>query len=603
VHERISLTTPIPHHNVHPLPKMALINNSTINNSTRNPNWWKNATCYQIWPASYKDSNGDGFGDIPGIISTLDYLADLGVDLIWLSPMYDSPQHDMGYDISNYEDVWPKFGTLQDMEKLIEEVHRRGMKLILDLVVNHSSNEHPWFLESKSSKDNPKHDWYIWRDPKYDAEGKRQPPSNWRAIFGGSAWEYVPERDQYYLHLFVPQQPDLNWENEKTRRAIYKSAIEFWLDRGIDGFRVDTVNLYCKDTTFPDAEVKLKGEPWQPAFQYFHNGPKMHEWLKEQRKEVLDKYGDVVMVGELPGTQADEVLRYVSAEARELDMVFDFDIVGLGGRHSLKPHQIYKHKLPEMKSAFMKTQGFLTGTDAWTTVFAENHDQGRSLSRFATDEPKYRVQAAKMFAIMLGTLSGTLFLFQGQEIGMVNSKDWKPDQIKDVAAGNYWKEINEMYPGDEKMQKAALAGIQKVGRDNSRTPVHWSAGPHAGFSTVKPWIRVNDTYPEINVEAQQKDPDSVLAFWKRVLKLRKEHSDVLVQGNFEVHDYENLSTFTYIKEKGCKKVLVVLNFTNEEQPVNIPETLKDKKLELLIGSVEKPGDKLAAWEGRAYIAQ
>jgi oligo-1,6-glucosidase len=317
----------------------------------------------------------------------------------------------------------------------------------------------------------------------------------------------------------------------------------------------------------------------------------------------LDKYGDVVMVGELPGTQADEVLRYVSAEARELDMVFDFDIVGLGGRHSLKPHQIYKHKLPEMKSAFMKTQGFLTGTDAWTTVFAENHDQGRSLSRFATDEPKYRVQAAKMFAIMLGTLSGTLFLFQGQEIGMVNSKDWKPDQIKDVAAGNYWKEINEMYPGDEKMQKAALAGIQKVGRDNSRTPVHWSAGPHAGFSTVKPWIRVNDTYPEINVEAQQKDPDSVLAFWKRVLKLRKEHSDVLVQGNFEVHDYENLSTFTYIKEKGCKKVLVVLNFTNEEQPVNIPETLKDKKLELLIGSVEKPGDKLAAWEGRAYIAQ
>jgi oligo-1,6-glucosidase len=574
-----------------------------LNSSISQPNWWKNATCYQIWPASFKDSNGDGFGDIPGVISTLDYLKDLGVDLIWLSPMYDSPQHDMGYDIRNYEDVWPKFGTLQDMEKLIEEVHRRGMKLILDLVVNHSSNEHPWFLESKSSRDNPKHDWYIWRDPKYDAEGKRQPPSNWRAIFGGCAWEYVPERDQYYLHLFVPQQPDLNWENETTRRAIYKSAIEFWLDKGIDGFRVDTVNLYCKDTTFPDAEVKLKGEPWQPAFQYFHNGPKMHEWLKEQRREVLDKYGDVVMVGELPGTKADEVLRYVSAEARELDMVFDFDIVGLGGRHSLKPHQTYRHTLPEMKSAFMKTQGLLAGTDAWTTVFAENHDQGRSLSRFATDEPKYRVQAAKMFAIMLGTLSGTLFIYQGQEIGMVNSKEWKPEQIRDVAASNYWKEINKMYPGDGKMQKAALEGIQRVGRDNSRTPVHWNAGPHAGFSTVEPWIRLNDYYTEINVEAQQKDPNSVLEFWKRVLRLRKQHADVLVHGNFEVHDYENLSTFAYVKEKDGKKVLVVLNFTNEEQPVGIPKTLKDNKLELLIGSADKPGDMLAPWEGRAYVAQ
>ena len=575
-----------------------------INNSTRQPNWWKNATCYQIWPASYKDSNGDGFGDIPGIISTLNYLADLGVDLIWLSPMYDSPQHDMGYDIRNYEDVWPKFGTLQDMEKLIEEVHRRGMKLILDLVVNHTSDEHPWFLESKSSRDNPKSDWYIWRDPKYDADGKRQPPSNWRAIFGGSAWEYVPERDQYYLHLFVSQQPDLNWENETTRRAIYKSAIEFWLDRGIDGFRVDTVNLYCKDMTFPDAEVKLKGERWQPAFQYFHNGPKMHEWLKEQRRDVLDKYGDVVMVGELPGTQADEVLKYVSAEARELDMVFDFDIVGLGGRHSLKPHQIYRHKLPEMKSAFMKTQGFLTRTDAWTTVFVENHDQGRSLSRFATDDPKHRVQAAKMFAIMLGTLSGTLFLYQGQEIGMVNfPKDWGPEELKDVAALNYWKEINEMYPGDEKMQKEAMEGIQKVGRDNSRTPVHWSAGQHAGFSTVKPWIRVNDTYKEINVEAQQKDPHSALAFWKRVLKLRKQHAAVLVQGTFEVHDYENLSTFTYVKEKNGKRILVVLNFSGVEQPVDIPESLKDAELELLVSSVEKPGKRLGPWEGRAYVAQ
>jgi alpha-glucosidase len=283
-------------------------------------------------------------------------------------------------------------------------------------------------------------------------------------------------------------------------------------------------------------------------------------------------------------------------------MVFDFDVVGLGGRHSLKPHQTYRHTLPEMKSAFMKTQAFLAETDAWTTVFAENHDQGRSLSRFATDDPKYRAQAAKMFAIMLGTLSGTLFLYQGQEIGMVNSKHWKPEQIRDVAAANYWRETNQMHPGDEKMLKAALDGIQRVGRDNSRTPVHWNGGPHAGFSTVEPWIRLNDFYKEINVEVQRKDPNSVLSFWKSVLRWRKEHADVLVHGSFAVYDYQNPSTFTYVKEKDSKKVLVLLNFTNEKQPIDIPEILKDNRLELLIGSIEKPGDKLAPWEGRAYLA-
>ena len=574
-----------------------------MGSSERKPSWWKNTVCYQIWPASYKDSNSDGFGDIPGVISTLDYLKDLGIDIIWLSPMYDSPQHDMGYDIRNYEDVWDKFGTLKDMETLISEVHARGMKLILDLVINHTSDEHPWFLESKASKDNPKADWYIWRDPKY-VDGKRMPPSNWRAIFGGSAWEYVPERDQYYLHLFVPQQPDLNWENETTRRAIYKTAIEFWLDRGIDGFRVDTVNLYCKDTTFPDAPIKLVDEPYQPAMMYYHNGPRMHEWLKEQRRDVLDKYGDVVMVGEMPTTDAAEVMKYISAKERELDMAFDFDIVGLGGRHSVKPHQSWRHKLPEFKSALMKIQAFLSGTDAWTTVFAENHDQGRSLSRFATDEPKYRVQAGKMFAILLGTLSGTLFIYQGQEIGMVNfPKTWGPEELQDVSSLNYWKEMNTMYPGDEKMLKAAMAGIQKMGRDNARTPVQWSAGPNAGFSDVKPWMRVHDNYKEVNVEAQEKDPESLLTFWKRVLKLRKEHADVLVHGTFEVQDYANEATFTYIKESEGKKVLVMLNFTDNEQSVDMPPSLKDKKMDLLIASVDRPGKMLTAWEGRAYIVQ
>lgn len=432
--------------------------------------WWKNGTAYQIWPASYKDSNGDGFGDIQGIISTLDYLKNLGIDIIWLSPHYDSPQHDMGYDISNYEEVWAKFGTMADMDKLIYEVHSRGMRLILDLVVNHTSNEHKWFKESMKSKDNAYSDWYMWHDPKY-VNGERQPPNNWKSFFGGSAWEYVPERDQYYLHLFVPEQPDLNWENPITRKAIYKSAIEFWLDKGIDGFRVDTVNLYSKNIQFPDASIKQPGDVYQMPYEHVVNGPRIHGWLKEQRRTVLDKYNEIVLVGEC-GTADDEtLLKYISADSRELDMVFDFDMVRVGGRHEVEPHLTWKHELPEVKRAILKTQRLLQRPDAWTSVFAENHDQGRSLSRFATDDPKYRVKAGKLMAIMLATLSGTLFLYQGQEIGMVNiPKDWGPKEVRDVAALNYLDEMRQKFPGDEEMLKAAMAGIQRVGRDNARTP-------------------------------------------------------------------------------------------------------------------------------------
>lgn len=384
--------------------------------------------------------------------------------------MYDSPQHDMGYDISNYEEVWSKFGTLADMDTLIQEAHSRGMRLILDLVINHTSNEHKWFKESMKSKDNEYSDWYIWLDPKY-VDGKRQPPNNWKSIFGGSAWEYVSERDQYYLHLFVPEQPDLNWENAVTRKAIYKTAIKFWLDKGIDGFRVDAISLYSKNTSFPDAEIKNPDEPYQTARELVSDGPRMHEFLKEQRREVIDKYNEIVLVGELSDDNADVVLQYISAEARELDMVFDFDIVKLGGRHDVDPHLTWKHKLPDLKRAISKPQSFLRMPDAWTTVFAENHDQGRSISRFATDDPMYRVKAGKMLAIMLATLSGTLFVYQGQEIGMVNiPKDWGSEEIRDVAAMNYWLGMKQKYPGDEEILKEALAGIQRVGRDNARTP-------------------------------------------------------------------------------------------------------------------------------------
>lgn len=567
--------------------------------------WWKTGACYQVWPMSYKDSNGDGVGDIQGVISALPYLQSLGIDIVWLSPMYASPQKDYGYDISNYEDIYPPFGTLADMEELIKQCHDRGMKLLLDLVVNHTSDQHKWFLESRKSKDNEYSDWYIWKDPKY-VDGVRHPPNNWRAIFGGPAWEYVPERDQYYLHLFVPEQPDLNWENPVTRKGIHKSAIEFWLDRGIDGFRVDTVNLYSKDTSYPDAPITLPNEVSQPAFQYFTNGPRMHEWLKEIRKDVLDKYGDVAMVGELPQTEATEVLKYVSRESRELSCVFDFDVVSLGGRHNgeVKKHQVWRHSLPDFKEAWRKTQAMVAGTDAWTTVFAENHDQGRSLSRFATDDPKYREKAAKLMAMLLCTLSGTLFIYQGQEIGMVNiPEEWGAEEIRDIDSQNYYHFMKERYAGNPMMLKKALAGIQRVGRDNARTPVQWDDSANAGFTTGKPWIRVHDNYKEINVAAQEKDADSPLAFWKKMLKFRKQYPDLTIEGDFKIWDMRRLETFTYTKEKNGKTLLVVLNMSDGEEYVDIPSDLKDKKLELLASNVDKPVETLSPWEARTYLVQ
>lgn len=421
---------------------------------------------------SYKDSNGDGVGDIPGIISTLDYLKDLGVDVVWLSPMYDSPQKDYGYDISDYKNIYAPFGTLADMEALIKECKARDMKLILDLVVNHTSDQHAWFKESKSSKTNDKADWYIWKDPKI-VDGKKCPPNNWRAIFGGSAWEYVPERDQYYLHLFVTEQPDLNWENPVTRKAIYTDAIEFWLDRGINGFRVDTVNLYSKHLDYPDAPVILPHEEFQPAFEYFVDGPRMHEYLQEQRREALNKYGDILMVGEAAGLDYEASLKYVSAERDELSCVFDFDVVSLGGRHdaAVKKHHTYKYVLPDFKEAFKKVQDLIQDTDAWGTVFLENHDQARSLSRFATDKDDYREKAAKMLAVLLSTLSGTLFLYQGQEIGMYNiPESWDIDEIRDIDSLNAYNEVKDLHDGEPMWLKKAMRGIQMVGRDNARTP-------------------------------------------------------------------------------------------------------------------------------------
>ena len=587
------------------------------------PSWWKEGTAYQIWPASYKDSNGDGIGDIPGAISTLGYLKDLGVDIVWMSPMYKSPQKDYGYDISDYEDVHPPFGTLQDMETLLEECHKRDMKLLLDLVINHTSDQHAWFLESRADKTNDKADWFIWKDPKIDqATGEKKPPNNWAAIFGGSAWEYVPERDQYYLHLFVPEQPDLNWENPIVRKGIYKSAIEFWLDRGLDGFRVDTANLYSKVTSYPDAPVTRPGEEFQPAFDFFVNGPRIHEFFKEIRRECVDNYSqkgrEIVLVGECAGADAEEVMRFVSAEAQELNCLFDFDVVSLGGRHAgeVKKHQVHKHHLPQLKEAFQKVQDLVTGTDAWGTVFLENHDQGRSLSRFATDDPKYSAKAAKMLSMMLCGLTGSLFIYQGQEIGMVNApRHWDDTWLRDVDSLNYYHEMQDRFNKDPVWMRKALDGIRLVGRDNSRLPVQWTAeAPNAGFTDAKakPWIPMNENFKEINVQSQVGDKRSPLTFWKKMIQLRKERKELMIYGEFECHDPHDLHTFTYVKrtsgagESEGEQLLVVLNFSDVQQPWEVPPALAGKKMEVLVSNADEEkgetvGKYLTPWEGRCYL--
>ena len=580
--------------------------------------WYKSATCYQIWPSSFcsSDANRSGVGDLPGIISKLDYLHTLGVDLIWLSPVYDSPQNDMGYDVSNYEDIWPGYGTLQDMEKLILEVKNRGMRIIMDLVVNHTSSEHAWFKESRKSREGPYADWYHWRDPKaWTTTGEPIPPNNWRAAFGGSVWTFAPERQQFYLHLALPEQPDLNWFNDATRKRIYESAIEFWLHRGVDGFRVDVVPFYWKDTSFPDARILNPEHQFQPMEpQHILNGPRMHEWLREQRLEALNKYGnggeDIVMVGELPGTSQDEVLRYIDPEFRELDMVFDFDLFMAGNSWTGQMHDMRRAKLTEIKAALVKTQKeLLASGKGWTTAFLENHDNPRSIDKFGPGPGQWQVPAARMLALMLCCLSGTLFLYQGQEIGMSGvptDGSWKREDFRDKATLRYLEQMDEQHPNDENMRKRAFDAVLQFSRDNARTPMQWSSsGPYAGFSSVEPWIKVNENFKQgFSVSDQTGKVQGVLEFWKEMLKLRKRNLGVYVYGNFECLDQDNESSLHFLKTdpETAEQVLVALNFSGEECQVFVPGEVERDHLKLSISSNREPGKQgvLDPWEGRIY---
>ena len=533
--------------------------------------WWKEAFVYQIYPASFKDSNGDGLGDIPGIVSKIPYIKSLGVDTIWLSPIYSSPQKDMGYDIADYRSIHEPYGTLDDIQTLIDQLHSNDLRLLMDLVVNHTSDEHAWFKESRSSKDNPKRDWYFWRDPTYDEHGNRKEPNNWRSIFGGSAWNIDPATNQYYLALFLPEQPDLRWESSEMRQAVYDD-IKFWLDRGVDGFRIDSMNLMSKHPDLPDAKV-INNELYQDGSEFFASGPRMHDYIREMRADVFDKY-DVMTVGELGFTKDEHsVSQYVAKDRHELNEIFTGDIVDMdfGPTGKYDRDDFHPRKIRKITDLWQIAMPKFNG---WNSVYLDNHDSGRSLSRYASDAPEHRAAAAKMLATYLTTLSGTPFLLAGQEIGMANlGKDYGPEAYIDVEGRNHYNAVLKARGGDESQMDDVMRELQLKARDHGRLPMQWSAAPNAGFTSAeaKSWMTINKDHMQWNVESQLEDPNSVLAYWKTVLALRKQHANVLVYGSYvplsEEETREMVLGYERHSHPAGGRVAVFLNFSERDQHV------------------------------------
>ncbi|KAJ6445668.1 hypothetical protein O9K51_00431 [Purpureocillium lavendulum] len=546
------------------------IRDVTMGSQVEQPrSWWKESSVYQIYPASFQDSTGSGVGDLKGIISRVDYLKDLGVDIVWLSPIFKSPQHDMGYDISDYRSIDPPYGDISDVDVLRDRLHERGMKLVLDLVMNHTSDEHPWFQESRKSRDNPFRDWYVWRPPRYDAQGNRQPPNNWESHFQGSAWEWDEATGEYYLHLFCREQPDLNWENPAVRRAAH-DVMCFWLDRGADGFRIDVINFISKDQAFPDSkEHVLKGH------EFYACGPRLHEYLKELGA-ILKEY-DAFSVGEMPCVHdQDELIKAVGAGRDELSMIFHFELMdidhGSNGKFSAQTWP-----LSRLKQTVNKWQRLMYDRNGWNALYLENHDQPRSVSRFASDDPEHRAASAKLIAVFLGFQAGTPFIYQGQEIGMVNvPKDWPMEEYKDIDCVNHWAADGarkSLYKdsADEETKAKLKVEYQKKSRDNARTPMQWDASPHAGFTTADatPWMRVHDNFTTVNAASQTSDPQSVYHTWRRVLEKRKALKDVFVYGDFALVDEANDDVFAYERRAsagaGGDAALVVCNFSGADR--------------------------------------
>ena len=521
-----------------------------------NKTWWKNSVIYQIYPRSFADSNGDGIGDIKGITQHLDYLKELGVDVIWLSPVYQSPNDDNGYDISDYQAIMEDFGTMEDFDEMLSEMHKRGIKLVMDLVVNHTSDEHPWFVESRKSKDNPYRDYYIWKEGKNGKE-----PNNWGACFGGSAWEYDKETEMYYLHCFSKKQPDLNWENEKVRKEVF-DMMTWWCEKGVDGFRMDVISMISKTPAYPDG-VSHNGL-YGDFGPFVCNGPHVHEYLQEMNQKVLSKY-DLITVGEASGVTVEEAKKYANLDGTELNMVFQFEHTDItSGKNGKWTDE--RFKLRDLRKILNKWQTELEGK-AWNSVYWDNHDQPRAVSRFGNDGPMYRELSAKMLATCLHLMKGTPYIYQGEEIGMTNAYFNKLEDYRDIESIHAFEELTENGLLTEEEMMSALKAIS---RDNARTPMQWDDSENAGFTTGTPWIKVNPNYLQINAKAALKDKDSVFYYYQKLIQMRKEY-EIIVDGIFEglLEDDENI--YAYRRKLGNQTLIVACNFSDKKVPCTLFE--------------------------------
>lgn len=535
-------------------------------------NWWKDSVVYQIYPRSFKDSNGDGFGDLQGVIEKLDYLKELGIDVIWLSPVFDSPQDDNGYDIRDYRSIYARFGSNEDMEELINKAHDRDIKIVLDLVVNHTSDEHAWFVESRKSKDNEYSDYYIWKDPKEDGSE----PNNWGSSFCGSAWEYCEERGQYYLHFYSKKQPDLNWENPQVRQEVY-DLMKFWMEKGADGWRMDVIASISKDQNYPDYPEE-DGRKYYTG-KYHSNGPRLHEFIHEMNQEVLSKY-DCMTVGEAPGSTPEVARLFTDPAREELNMIFTFEHMNIDRipRSVNRKWALKSFDLRDLKRVMSEWQTKLYGR-GWNALYFENHDQPRVISRWGNDTV-YREKCAKAYATILHGMQGTPYIYQGEEIGMTNVH-FNLDEYEDIEVRNAYKELvlNGKSISEDDFKKA----VWNKSRDNARTPMQWDDSDNAGFTTGKPWFRVSDRYKEINVKQALADKDSIFYYYKKLIELRHKES-LLTEGNYQLLLPEDEKIFAYLRNTENETWLIVGNMSEDTVLTDKLKTFVNEKQDIIIGN-------------------
>ncbi|KAA8325410.1 alpha-glucosidase [Leuconostoc carnosum] len=550
--------------------------------------WWQEAVVYQIYPRSFQDSNGDGIGDIPGIIQHLPYLKKLGIQVIWLSPIYQSPNDDNGYDISDYQKILPEFGTMTDVEEMLQVAHQLGLKIMMDLVVNHTSDEHDWFKASRKTKNNPYRDYYIWRDP---VDGHE--PNNWLSDFGGSAWTYDQQTEQYYLHIFSKKQPDLNWDNPVLRNEIY-ATMTWWLNKGVDGFRMDVINLISKDSDFPD-DPNVDAVNHTSSMNFVANGQHVHHYLKEMNQQVLSHY-DVITVGEAPNVTTADAIKYAGLDSNELQMVFQFEHVEIDNSpEGLGKWSDERFKLVDLKRILSKWQSALDGK-AWNSLYWNNHDRPRVVSRFGNDSDEYREKSAKMLAVTLHFMQGTPYIYQGEEIGMTNIALSSINHYQDIDTRHAYQDlvVDQKRVTPERMMQF----IHHSSRDNARTPMQWDNTVNAGFTTGQPWLTVNPNYRHINVNQSLEDEHSIFHFYKKIIALRQQ-LPIITTGRYEVLDLEDNDVYAYKRVDGESQLLIVSNFSSTEQTRHYQ---LGQQAELLISNyADDAGDLLRPYESKVYL--